>query len=137
MASPFRDRVPFFAEDAGAAVAQRDPLSRAQREDAIRQAPARDLGQELPPGRAVVRAPAVVRLEVDGNHRRGADVAEDIQRLLRAGMAPPVAGAAGTGRRDGNEGQIDAWEPGADLAEHPRVVAGVAREVHAASGALD
>src|SRR5713101_1167996 len=123
MASPCRDRGPFFPEDARAAVAQGDPLSRAQSEDAVRQAPARHFGQKPPPGRAVVRAAAVVRLEVDGHHRLGVDVAEDVQRLLRAGMAPPVFGPASPRRRDGDEREVDAGEPRADLAEHARVVA--------------
>src|SRR5438128_418024 len=131
-----RDGRSLFAEDFRRAVAQRDPLARVEREHAIAQAAARHLGQQAATRRAVVAA-RVVRLEVDGHHRRGTDVVEDVQRLLWARMAPAVQRAARTGGCDGDEREVDAWEAGADLAEDFRVVACVAGEVHAPAGALD
>src|SRR5205823_4593484 len=66
-----------------------------------------------------------------------ADVAEDVQRLLRAGVTPAVALAPRPRRSDGDERQVDAGEPRADLAEHARVVTRVSGEIHAPARALD
>src|SRR5262245_19814344 len=129
--SPSRDAGGVLAEDARQPVAQRDPLARVQGEDPVGQAAALHLGHQAPAGNAVIPSAAEVRLEVDGHHRAGADVAEDVQRLLGARMAPAVAGAAGSRRSDGDERQVDAGKARADLAEHARVVPGIPGEIDA------
>src|SRR6267143_1797926 len=114
-ASAAGDRGSVFAQDLRGAVAHGEALAGVQREHATLEAAARHLGEQAPPGRAVLGAPGVVGLEMDGHHRRGADVAEDVQRLLGARVAPAVSCAARWGGRDGDEDEVDAPNSGDDL----------------------
>src|SRR5207302_2148488 len=67
------DHGSFFAEDLRSAVSQGDPLAGVEREHAVPEAAAGHLGEQAAPGRSVLGAARVVGLEVDGDHRRGAE----------------------------------------------------------------
>src|SRR4029078_9233333 len=129
---------PGVANNERLAFGNHDPFASAQREDLAIQTAALDLGFELATGTAPIRAgDAVVRLEVDGHHVPRANVAEDVERLGRVGVSPPVLLPFLAPGSDGDEGQVDAGKPRSDLAELVRVISGIAREKDAPSCPFD